>query len=84
MARLHPRYTEGFTPAVAAVAGIGVAWALRDGLWQRLVAIAAALALAIYGRWLLGGSSNDWRLLALGAIVAALAAALPALSLIHI
>ena len=78
MARLHPRYTEGFTPAVAAAAGIGVAWALRDGLWQRLVAIAAALALAIYGRWLLGGSSNDWRLLALGAIVAALAAALPA------
>ena len=36
MARLHPRYTEGFTPAVAAAAGIGVAWALRDGLWQRL------------------------------------------------
>jgi 4-amino-4-deoxy-L-arabinose transferase-like glycosyltransferase len=77
MARLHPRYTEGFTPAVAAAAGIGVAWALRDGLWQRLAAIAAALALAIYGRWLLGGSSNDWRLLAAGAIVAAVAAALP-------
>ncbi len=73
MARLHPRYTEGFTPAVAAAAGIGVAWALRDGLWQRLAAIAAALALAVYGRWLLGGSSNDWRLLAIGAIVAAAA-----------
>ena len=27
MARLHPRYVEGFTPAVAAVLGIGVAWA---------------------------------------------------------
>ena len=78
MARLHPRYTEGFTPAVAAAAGIGVAWALRDGRWQRLAAIAGALGLALYGRWLLGGSSNDWRLLALGAIVAAVAAALPA------
>ncbi len=27
MGRLHPRYTEGFTPAVAATLGIGVAWA---------------------------------------------------------
>jgi 4-amino-4-deoxy-L-arabinose transferase-like glycosyltransferase len=27
MARLHPRYVEGFTPAVAALLGIGVAWA---------------------------------------------------------
>jgi len=78
MARLHPRYTEGFTPAVAAAAGIGVAWALREGLWQRLAAIVAALALALYGRWLLGGSSNDWRVLALGAILAAVAGALPA------
>ena len=77
MGRLHPRYTEGFTPAVAAAVGIGVAWALRDGLWQRLGAIAGALALALYGRWLLGGSSNDWRLLAAGAILAAVAAALP-------
>ncbi len=27
MARLHPRYVEGFTPAVAALLGIGMAWA---------------------------------------------------------
>jgi len=26
MARLHPRYVEGFTPAVAAMLGIGIAW----------------------------------------------------------
>jgi len=34
MARLHPRYVEGFTPAVAAMLGIGVAWAasLAGGL----------------------------------------------------
>jgi 4-amino-4-deoxy-L-arabinose transferase-like glycosyltransferase len=28
MARLHPRYVEGFTPVVAAMLGIGLAWAL--------------------------------------------------------
>jgi 4-amino-4-deoxy-L-arabinose transferase-like glycosyltransferase len=73
MARLHPRYTEGFTPAVAAVAGIGVAWALRDGLWQRLFTLVAALALALYGRYLLGASAAAWQLTAIGAIVAAAA-----------
>ena len=26
MVRLHPRYVEGFTPAVAAMLGIGIAW----------------------------------------------------------
>jgi 4-amino-4-deoxy-L-arabinose transferase-like glycosyltransferase len=30
MARLHPRYTEGFTPAVAAAAGVGLAWVARS------------------------------------------------------
>jgi hypothetical protein len=73
MARLHPRYTEGFTPAVAAVAGIGVAWALRDGLWQRLFTLVAALALALYGRYLLGASAAAWQLTAIGAIIAAAA-----------
>jgi len=73
MARLHPRYTEGFTPAVAAVAGIGVAWALRDGLWQRLVAIVALVGLTLYARYLLGGSSSDWRVGAFGAAAAAAA-----------
>jgi 4-amino-4-deoxy-L-arabinose transferase-like glycosyltransferase len=71
MARLHPRYTEGFTPAVAAVAGIGVAWALRDGIWQRLLTAVAAVALVLYGRHLLGGSSTVWRLTAAGGILAA-------------
>ena len=27
MTRLHPRYVEGLTPAVAAMLGFGVAWA---------------------------------------------------------
>ncbi len=35
MTRLHPRYVEGFTPAVAAMLGIGVAWVagLAGGRW---------------------------------------------------
>jgi 4-amino-4-deoxy-L-arabinose transferase-like glycosyltransferase len=34
MTRLHPRYVEGFTPAVAALLGVGVAWlaSLAGGL----------------------------------------------------
>jgi 4-amino-4-deoxy-L-arabinose transferase-like glycosyltransferase len=77
MARLHPRYTEGFTPAVAAAGGVGVAWALRDGVWQRVLTVAAALGLALYGRWLLDGSSTTWRLTAAGAIVACAALLVP-------
>ena len=78
MARLHPRYTEGFTPAVAAAAGIGAAWLLRDGLWQRLVTVAVAVALVFYARYLLGDSSSAWRLTAIGAAVAAASLLLPA------
>jgi YD repeat-containing protein len=78
MARLHPRYTEGFTPAVAAAAGIGAAWVLRDGLWQRILAVAGALALVLYSRHLLAGTSTTWRIGAAGGLVAAVAAALSA------
>ncbi len=39
MARLHPRYIESFTPAVAAMLGVGVAWAT-----QRPAALRAAAA----------------------------------------
>jgi hypothetical protein len=78
MARLHPRYTEGFTPAVAAAAGIGAAWLLRDGVWQRLVAIAGALALVFYARYLLGDGASAWRLTAIGAAVTAAALLVPA------
>jgi uncharacterized membrane protein (GlpM family) len=77
MARLHPRYTEGFTPAVAAAAGIGVAWLLRDGLWQRLATLAGMLALVLYARYLLGASNTAWRLSAIGAAAAAAALLLP-------
>jgi 4-amino-4-deoxy-L-arabinose transferase-like glycosyltransferase len=77
MARLHPRYTEGFTPAVAAAAGIGAAWLLRDGVWQRLLMVAGALALVFYARYLLGDATSAWRLTAIGAAVAVAALLLP-------
>jgi 4-amino-4-deoxy-L-arabinose transferase-like glycosyltransferase len=74
MARLHPRYTEGFTPAVAATAGIGFAWALR----RRSLAAVTAIALVAYGHHLLGDASTVWRLSALAGLAAlVLAAARP-------
>jgi 4-amino-4-deoxy-L-arabinose transferase-like glycosyltransferase len=76
MSRLHPRYTEGFTPAVAIAAGVGVAWVLRDGVWQRVLAVAGALALMLYGHYLLGGASGTWRVMAVGGIATAAAAAI--------
>jgi 4-amino-4-deoxy-L-arabinose transferase-like glycosyltransferase len=54
MARLHPRYAEAFTPAVAASAGIGLAWAIRR---RREIAPLAAIAFAAYAVWLLGASN---------------------------
>ena len=78
MARLHPRYTEGFTPAVAAAAGIGVAWAIRAvGAAARALAAVAAVGLALYGHYLLGGASTVWLIGGLAAALAVAAAALP-------
>ena len=47
MVRLHPRYVESFTPAVAAMYGIGVAWVANRGRRGGLVAIALVALLAI-------------------------------------
>ncbi|GAC1441830.1 MAG: hypothetical protein NVSMB51_22070 [Solirubrobacteraceae bacterium] len=55
MARLHPRYTEAFTPAVAAAAGVGLAWVGRSR-GRTPWAAACAAALAAYGLNLLGGT----------------------------
>jgi 4-amino-4-deoxy-L-arabinose transferase-like glycosyltransferase len=53
MIRLHPRYVEGFMPAVAALLGIGIAWAGSAGTDRRsagarLVALAIALVASVY------------------------------------
>jgi 4-amino-4-deoxy-L-arabinose transferase-like glycosyltransferase len=90
MARLHPRYVEGFTPAVAALLGIGVAWAasgerggseLRSaGGWARPIALALALAACVHyvERLEYGLTGVWWTALAgaCGAIAAALLARL--------
>jgi 4-amino-4-deoxy-L-arabinose transferase-like glycosyltransferase len=74
MSRLHPRYTEGFTPAVAATLGIGVAWATerarlgRRGGASRLLALTVTLlAVAIYAERLLFATSAVWWITAAGA-----------------
>lgn len=47
MSRLHPRYVEGFTPAVAALLGIGVAWLAGFAGRGRIVVLVALLAAAL-------------------------------------
>ncbi len=75
MARLHPRYVEGFTPAVAALVGIGIAWATQPHGRVRLLFLAVAFAALLgYAAHLLYGLPAIWWLMlacALGAIAAA-------------
>jgi 4-amino-4-deoxy-L-arabinose transferase-like glycosyltransferase len=84
MVRLHPRYVEGFTPAVAAMLGIGLAWACS--LQGRLRAAVLAVTLVIvvyYTERLLYGRPLEWWIAlagALAAIALALLADLPRLS----
>jgi 4-amino-4-deoxy-L-arabinose transferase-like glycosyltransferase len=69
MARLHPRYTEGFTPAVAATLGIGLAWATERRSVARLLALTVTLlAVAIYAEPLLFGATAVWWITAASAV----------------
>jgi 4-amino-4-deoxy-L-arabinose transferase-like glycosyltransferase len=70
-ARLHPRYVEAFVPAVAAMLGVGAAWACGAAGRARMAVLAGALVvLVIYGERLLYGTPLAWWV----ALVAALAA----------
>ena len=76
MVRLHPRYVEGFTPAVAAMLGIGVSWAAATpaadtgspGLATsrgvdrlRLALLVVTLVIAVfYGERLMYGTPGVW------------------------
>jgi len=75
MARLHPRYVEGFMPAVAAMLGIGVAWAASASSRARLLVLAGAMAVLLaYAERLLYGRPDIWWITlagALGAVVLA-------------
>lgn len=73
MARLHPRYVEGFTPVVAAMLGIGLAWALgsastdpaspteRRAANLRVALLVVVLAIVVYyTERLLYGHPSEW------------------------
>ncbi len=83
MVRLHPRYVEGVVPAVAAILGIGAAWAAEPRGWLRPAALLVALAAVVYyGERLLYGTPGVWWisfLAALGALAVAALARVPAL-----
>jgi len=84
MVRLHPRYVEGFTPAVAAMFGIGVSWAASTpasddgapGLRSsrvvdrlRLALLVVTLAITVfYGERLMYGTPGVWWVSAAGAL----------------
>jgi 4-amino-4-deoxy-L-arabinose transferase-like glycosyltransferase len=69
MARLHPRYVEGFTPAVAAMLGIGVAWASWRREWLRFAVLAVALVVSVYyAERLLYGRPGEWWIALAGAL----------------
>ncbi len=69
MSRLHPRYTEAFTPAVAATLGIGLAWATERRGRDRLLALSVTLlVVALYAERLLFGTSAVWWITAAGAV----------------
>ncbi|MCW3030424.1 MAG: glycosyltransferase family 39 protein [Solirubrobacterales bacterium] len=71
MARLHPRYVEGLVPAVAATLGIGAAWASQPRGALRLAVLAIALAVVVfYGERLLYGTSSEWWISAIAALLA--------------
>ncbi len=69
MARLHPRYVEGFTPAVAALLGIGLAWATAPRGRLRLAALIVAMVVTVYyAERLLFGTEAVWWVCLLGAL----------------
>jgi 4-amino-4-deoxy-L-arabinose transferase-like glycosyltransferase len=85
MARLHPRYVEGFVPAVAVMLGIGVAWAgdgesTRAGRARLLALVVALAATVYYVERLLYGRPGVWWIALAGALGAIAFAALARLS----
>jgi 4-amino-4-deoxy-L-arabinose transferase-like glycosyltransferase len=83
MARLHPRYVEGFTPALAAMLGIGAAWAASAMGRARIVILAGTLVITIvYAERLLYGRPGTWWIALAGALGAVTFAGLARLTTI--
>jgi 4-amino-4-deoxy-L-arabinose transferase-like glycosyltransferase len=77
MARLHPRYVEAFTPAVAAMLGIGAAWAVVPRGRARLAILLGSLAITVfYAERLLYGTTGAWWIALLAGLGATLFALL--------
>jgi 4-amino-4-deoxy-L-arabinose transferase-like glycosyltransferase len=77
MERLHPRYVEVLSPAVAAMLGIGVAWAALGRGRARLAVLAATLLIVVvYAERLLYGFPLVWWVMLAAALVALACAAL--------
>jgi 4-amino-4-deoxy-L-arabinose transferase-like glycosyltransferase len=71
MVRLHPRYVEGFTPVVAAMLGIGVAWAAsRRGRLRLAFLVGTLVILVYYAERLLYGRPLAWWVTLAGALAA--------------
>ncbi len=71
MARLHPRYVEGFTPVVAAMLGIGVAWVSSGRDRLRLIVLTGTVSITVfYSERLLYGTPATWWLSLIGALAA--------------
>jgi len=83
MKRLHPRYVEGFTPAVAAVLGVGIAWVSSHRVRQRPLVLAGGLLVAVallgYAGRLLYGITAIWWLTLVAALAALASASLGAI-----
>ncbi len=81
MARLHPRYVEGLVPAVGATLGIGAAWASQPRGVLRAAVLAITLAVIVYyGERLLYGTSSEWWISLIAALLALACAALARVS----
>jgi 4-amino-4-deoxy-L-arabinose transferase-like glycosyltransferase len=77
MARLHPRYVEGFVPAVAAMLGVGAAWAASPKGRLRMAVLSATMViLVIYGERLMYGTPGAWWITLIGALGAVACAGL--------
>jgi 4-amino-4-deoxy-L-arabinose transferase-like glycosyltransferase len=77
MARLHPRYVEGFVPAVTATLGIGAAWASTSSARARLLTLTVSMvALISYADRLLYGQPGSWWIALAGALGALIFAGL--------
>ena len=72
MSRLHPRYVESFTPAVAALLGIGAAWSASLRTRAHVAVLAGTLLIVVvYAERLLYGTTGAWWV-ALGAALGAI------------